>query len=143
MRIQVVHEPIKGAALLLVPGAILLRWPNPADPPRVGDEFRGKIVEIRDPEHRKLVGVMLDEESLERYFAARKLPLSVVKDVYSKTHAYNLRRVGTRMTPGLRNHVEALIADGERVTERHLVYAVAGRTEREQLRRWNRMQGED
>lgn len=143
MRIQVVDEPIQGRALLLVPGAILLRWDNLDNLPRVGDEFRGKILEISDPEQRKLVGVLLDGDTLERTSAARKLPLSIVKAIYSERHAYNLRRVEQSMTTELRDHVQALIADGEHVSLRELLYAVAGRNGREQLKRWNQAQGSD
>jgi hypothetical protein len=74
---------------------------------------------------------------LERCDAACQLPSKIVMQVYSKSHANNLRCVGKRLTSGLRAHVAQLLAEGMHVGYRILRYSVRARIEADQLKRWN------
>lgn len=141
MKISVIDNPAEGSPVLLAPEGILLRWPRDEPLPEIGDDFEGKIVRVSKPEQRELLINLLCGNPLERCDAVRRLPPSLVKSLYSRSQANNMRRVAHHMTPALRLHVVGVIADGLRVSMRQLVAAVVGRTEAEQLKRWNEALG--
>ena len=137
MRIGVVEPLVKGPPLLLAPDGVLLRWPDDSPLPQVGTEYHGATIQLSDPSQKEHLVRLLAGTALERCDAACKLPSRVVKRCYSIGHANTLRRIGRQISKGLRAHISLLIEEGYRIGYRRLLYAVQGRTEADQLKRWN------
>jgi len=129
-----------GDPVLLQPEGELVRWPRDEEPPRLGDTFQGATVYITRPEHRELIMKMLHGNVLARCAAAAGLPLRMVKGFYSKSQANNLRRVGQRLCPSLRQHVAYLMQHQASVGCGALIKVVSRRSEAGQWEEWSKLQ---
>jgi hypothetical protein len=137
MRINIIASPAVGKPVILAPDGVLLRWPGSQPLPCIGDEFKGTTIRLAESRHAEHLVVLLEGDLLERCDAACRLPSSIVMQVYSKGYANALRRIGRRISNGLRSHIAILLREGHHIRYRELLDAVRARGEAEQLRRWN------
>jgi hypothetical protein len=58
-RVEIIHNPhLRGEATLLMPGGILVRWPDREPLPDIGAEFTGMVVHV-PPRLRDTVQITL------------------------------------------------------------------------------------
>lgn len=138
-RVARIHNPVlRGAALLLWPEALLVRWPDRTPLPTLDAIFTGRVVEVPADLTETVHALLFSQSAMERCEAAKRLAGSketrsrILLRIFSKPYAQQLIAAANRITPELREHLKAT---GGTVSVHRLARAAYKRTPSGQIRK--------
>lgn len=131
--VRSIHDPLlPGAALMILPAGMLVRWPARRARPALGSAFEGVTIDVNPEQLPTVQTLLFSEDALARCDAAKALPFGLLRRAYSYQQAKGLCDASERLAPEIREQIRE---SGVRVSLYRLTRAAYAPNLKEQIRR--------